>query len=87
MEMANGDVDCIPRCNLMDVILYLHQAMATLDNVDLFHRIHMADEFFPRSYGGMGEKHQGLEVAVIKEKMGHPTSMGLIAGFLHLRVL
>ena len=57
MKKANGDMDHISRLHLTDIIPYLHTTPTFLNDVDLFHGIHMADEFFTRGNRGMGKKH------------------------------
>jgi hypothetical protein len=47
----------------------------------------MPHQFFPRTYGGVGKKHQGLKVPPIKDHVGYPFAMSLIPGSLDLRVI
>src|SRR4030042_1578076 len=87
MKLTRGDMDCIPRFYLTDLISHLHAAPTALNDVDLFHGIHMADEYFTGGNVGMGKKHKGLKMTGIQNHVSHATAVGPIASRFHFGVL
>jgi hypothetical protein len=86
VKLAHGDMDRIPRFHLTDIFTDLHSTLTALDVVNLFHGIHVTNEYFTGGDIGMGEKHQGLKMLCVQNHVCYTTPVRLITGRFHLRV-
>src|SRR4030042_4102984 len=84
MELADGDVNGISGADLTDLFTYLHKTFATLDNVDLLHRVSVANKLLFRGYRGVCQEHQCLQVTGIQNHMGHTSAMGPVSSGFYL---
>src|SRR4030042_3100401 len=86
VKMANGYVNRISGLHFTGLLFHLHSSPTTLDDVNFFHRIHMANEFFPGGNRSMGKKHKGIKMAGIQNHVSHATPVRSIASGFHFRV-
>ena len=87
MEVTDRDVNGIPSGNLMNFIPNLHLSTPLLNDVDLLHGIFMAEERLPWSDSGVGQEHERLKVAGIKDHVSDAFPMGKVSGCLDFRMV
>jgi hypothetical protein len=86
VELADGDVNGISGDDLTDLFTHLHHPFAALDNVDLLHRVSVPKKLLFRGDRGVGQEHQGLQVARIQNHVGHTSAMRPISSGFYFRM-